>query len=383
MQPTDEGQTDEQEPADADPRRRVVVGVLADPDLPASVARRLPDVLPGVLAQQVSDRVCWVVDAVCEPFEVMAPDTSRLIDKARARVRDTPWDLAIGLTDVPMRARGGVVLAEISNAGRVALISLPALGGLRLRRRTVHLVVAIVDWLTRDLTGRDADTPPDRPRLRRRIFAASHAHVLVPPDDGIGVEIITARRWGLPRLLAGVVRANRPWKLALGLSTALAGAFTGSAFGVLYSAVWQLGAALSPARLVSVTVGAIAALVFWLIVGHDLWERGSDRDRVGGTGLRNAGTVLTIGFGALMFFLALSAVTTIAAAVVIPPDYLASRIGRAVDWRSYLTVGLMASVLGTVAGAVGSGLEDDETVRRATYGYREQERWREVRRDQR
>jgi hypothetical protein len=93
--------------------------------------------------------------------------------------------------------------------------------------------------------------------------------------------------------------------------------------------------------------------------------------------------MLTLGFGAVMFFLALFTISTVAAAVVIPPKYLASQIGGPVDWRGYVTIGLMASALGTVAGAVGSGLEDDETVRRATYGYREQERWREVRRDQR
>jgi hypothetical protein len=381
VQASDEGQDDEQGHAEADARQRVVVGILADPDLPAAVARPFPDILPGMLAKQVSDSVCWAVEAVCEPFEAMAPDTSRLIDKARERVQHTSWTLAIGLTDMPMRAEGGVVLAEISNVGRVALISLPALGGLRLRRQSAELIVAVVDWLTRDVTGRGAGTQPDGPRLPRRALAAAHARVLVPPDDDVGIEVVTARRWGLPRLLAGVVRANRPWKLALGLSTALAGALTGSAFGVLYSAVWQLGAALSPMRLAAVTLGAIAALVFWLIIGHDLWERGSDRNRVGGTWLRNAGTVLTLGFGALMFFLVLFAITTVAAAVVIPPDYLAAQIGRPVGWWSYPTVGLMASVLGIVAGAVGSGLEDDETVRRATYGHREQERWREVRRD--
>lgn len=91
--------------------------------------------------------------------------------------------------------------------------------------------------------------------------------------------------------------------------------------------------------------------------------------------------MLTVALGAVVFFLALFAVTLVAAAVVIPPDYLASILVQPVDWRDYLTVALMASVLGTVAGAVGSGLEDEKTVRRATYGYREQERWREVRRD--
>jgi hypothetical protein len=32
----------EQGPADADARQHVVVGILADPDLPASIARRFP-----------------------------------------------------------------------------------------------------------------------------------------------------------------------------------------------------------------------------------------------------------------------------------------------------------------------------------------------------
>jgi hypothetical protein len=353
---------------------RMVVGVLTDPDLPASIARRLPDRLPGVLSRRVSDEVDWVVEAVRDPFEVKAPDDDRLINKAKQRVRDTNWDLAVGLTDVPVRDGERVVLAEVSEPDRVALVSLPALGGLRIGRRAAEAIAAVVGRLVTDLPGRDGATPP------RRTAGTAHAAALsTPGDDDVGVEIVATRGWGLPRLLAGMVRTNRPWQLVLGLSTALAGALTGSAFGILYSTIWQLGAALSPVRLTAVTLGAIGTLVLWLVVGHDLWERDPPGGRAAqATWLRNTSTVLTIAFGAVIFFLTLFVLNAVAAAVVIPPDYLASTVGRPVGWYSYLTVALMATVLGTVAGAVGSGLENDATVRRATYGYREQERWREV-----
>jgi hypothetical protein len=363
---------------------RVVVGLLADPDLPASIARRLAEDLPELLTRSVSDRVTWEVEAVCDPFEATMPESDRLINKAKGRVRGTNWDLAIGITDMPVRDKDRVAVAEISSVDRVALLSLPALGGLRLRHRATAAIVPIIDFLTPDIPRADGTGAPDSPRFRPRRFGSSHSTRLVKPDDDeVDTEVVAARRSGSVRLLAGIVRANRPWQLVLGLSTALAGALTGAAFGVLYSTMWQLGAALSPVRLTVISLGAVATWTLWLIVNHDLWERGPAWEwRITALRLRNLGMLLTVGFGAMMFFLALFAITTTAAAVVIPPEYLASQLERPVNWLSYPRIGLMASVLGTVAGAVGSGLEDEETVRRTTYGKREQERWREVRRDQ-
>ncbi|AVH23534.1 hypothetical protein [Nocardia cyriacigeorgica] len=350
----------------------VIVGMVADPDLPARLAHELSTALPDLLARRVRD-VDWQVEVVYDPFEAMYPDDEHLIDKAAQHVRDTDWDLALCLTDLPMRAADGVVLASLDERHHVALISLPALGGWRLRHRLQELAVRTVDAL-RPREGR----APDRELRLPRPF---HRATLDANDDI--ARVLLGRVTGMPRLLAGMVRANRPWQLFLGLSSALAGALAGTAFGVLYSTIWQLATALEPVRLAGVVVTAVAALMIWTIAGHGLWERDDPTGMAKGHDLtlRNAGTIATVAVGTIVFFAALFLLTCAAVGLIIPPTYLASVLGRSVGVGDYLTIAAMASALGTVAGAVGSGLEDDTTVRRATYGYRERERRDRVARD--
>ena len=86
--------------------------------------------------------------------------------------------------------------------------------------------------------------------------------------------------------------------------------------------------------------------------------------------------MLTVVNGVAVFFFALFALNLAAAALVIPAHHMATVLGHPVGAIDYLRISLMSSVLGTIAGAVGSGLEDDETVRRAAYGTRRQIRQR-------
>jgi hypothetical protein len=62
-------------------------------------------------------------------------------------------------------------------------------------------------------------------------------------------------------------------------------------------------------------------------------------------------------------------VTAAAAALLIDPSVLGSTLGRPVGPSDYLTRAWIISSMATVGGAIGSGLEDEETVRAAAYGY--------------
>ncbi|HEX2133553.1 MAG TPA: hypothetical protein VHH15_18575 [Actinophytocola sp.] len=347
--------------------RRVAIGVLADPGLPATLVDHLNETLDDDLRAAFGESVHWTVDTVHDPFEAMYPDYTQLRAKAREHVRDTVWDVVICVTDQPMRDESGVFVASLDAAARVAVISLPALGGFRPRHRLRATLVAIIAHLAAPSAG--------TAELRRRLPEPA-SHVLDAEPDSSNLNIIDPRRSAVSRLLAGMVRVNQPWRLLAGLSTALAGALTGIAFGLLYSSIWTLSTALGPIRLAGLIVVAVTALTVWIIAGHRLWERRDGRDVQ--VRLRNVSTVVTVTVGALAFFLTMFAISLGAVALVIPPDYLATTLGRAVDVTDYVVIAAMASVLGTLAGAVGSGLEDDTTVREATYGYREQERHRRV-----
>ncbi|WP_232667831.1 hypothetical protein [Pseudonocardia sp. TRM90224] len=349
--------------------RPFVVGILADPNLPTTIAAALARELPHALTAHIDGDRRWTVDTLHEPFEVVTSH-DRLIDKARARVHGTNWDIALCITDIPIRTGNGVVVADVSHRDRVALISLPALGGWRLRRRAADVAVAIVGEFVDEPGARGARSA-GATRLGRRT-ADGDGDV----DVDVDVELVLDHGAAPLRLLAGTVRANRPWQLAAGLSTALAGAAAGSAFGILYTAIWRMAVVLEPWRLTAASLAALAVFATWLVAGHGLWERVPDDRRL--SALLNAATLLTVSIGVVLFSLVLFVLNAAAAALLIPPPYFAEVAGQPVELADYVRVALLSTVMGTVAGAVGSGLENDAAVREAAYSTRRKQRWADM-----
>ena len=67
-------------------------------------------------------------------------------------------------------------------------------------------------------------------------------------DDG-EIGFVASRVTGRLRLVAGMVRANRPGRALLGLSKLLVGAFGTAAFALATNSIWQMGDALDGLRL--------------------------------------------------------------------------------------------------------------------------------------
>jgi uncharacterized membrane protein len=167
-----------------------------------------------------------------------------------------------------------------------------------------------------------------------------------------------------------MVLANRPWRLVRDLEFALAAALATAAYAVVTSTIWPLADTMDPVRLIAVAILAIAILVTWLVVAHGLWERPSGQADPERVRLANKVTLVTLVIGVACFYAALFVVVTAASLIVIESSFMEKTLGHSVGLGSYLTVAWVATSLATVAGAVGSGVETDEEVREALYGYR-------------
>jgi hypothetical protein len=351
---------------------RVVVGLLADPDLPAELAERLAGELPELLADRLDDQVAWQIRVGCERFDLA--DEEWILAVARESRQREGWDLVVCLTDLPRRSGLRPIVAEASVSDGVALASLPALGARQLYQRARALVIGLVAELDRE--RRQLPQAGHELRSTRGSRFVASIRRVVPSDEGVNVRFVLPGVRGQARLLAGMVRANRPWRLITGLSGALAAALAAGAFAVVTSDLWQLADSLGPLRLSVVTVLSIGAMVAWLVIDHELWERPGGRVARDRARLFNAATVLTVVLGVACLYMALLVATLAAAWFLITGELLSQNLQHRVGWPDYVTIAWLASSIATVGGALGSGLESDEAVRAAAYGYRQQERGR-------
>jgi hypothetical protein len=172
-----------------------------------------------------------------------------------------------------------------------------------------------------------------------------------------------------------MVHANRPWQLVLGLSRALVGAFASGAAGLATNTIWQFADTMAPWRMAAGTVLSIAAMVTWLIVDHELWERPespTERDRAV---LYNVSTLITLTIGVAVLHVALFCTLLFTTALVLTPQLFSRTIGHPVGVLDYLKLAWLLASIATIGGALGSGLEDDDAVKSAAYGVRQRQRF--------
>lgn len=319
------------------------VGLVADPAKPAQIACRMRDLGPV----DGSDRDVWDVEVVDEPFAVESEDVGTALRRLTDHAHEHHWDVVVGLTELPVRDDDGrYMLVETDPQRRTAVVSLPALGGLRMHARTRHAVRTLVSGMADPATSQ------------------GEHRVHLPRLGG---------RW---RLLLGMVLANRPWLLVPGLKSALVAALTTGAIATINSTVWLLAGSLAWWRLALATIVSIALVVAWLVIDGKLWERPDQssaeaRER---SRLYNASTLLTLLAGVTICYVALYLVNLAWALFILDPAVMGGFLQQSLGYRDLFVLAWFVASAATVGGGLGSGLASDEAIRAATYSKREEER---------
>lgn len=330
---------------------RSTLGLLVPPQIPEEVAEKLADDLRDLLPAHGEGTEEWeltfarderVPDAEGDrrPAHPDARHDSEELDAVQDFKQEQGWDAAVCVTDLPLRAGSRALVGEARRQDRVALVSLPALGPVRWRRRAR----TALRTLLRDVLE-CAEGDSDRVLLRS------------PPV------------WGHVRVVTGMVRANRPWRIVLRLSFMLAGALATGAFALVTSDIWMLSDTLGALRLAILSVVSIASMVLWLIFVHDLWERPSGSGALEQAALFNAVTTVSLTLGVVCLYAALFVLTLAGGTFIVEASVFESTLKHPVDLGSYLTLAWMTSSMATVGGALGSGLESDIDIREAAYSY--------------
>jgi hypothetical protein len=176
------------------------------------------------------------------------------------------------------------------------------------------------------------------------------------------------------RLLAGMVRANRPWRAFAGLSSAVVAAFAAGAYAEINQTIWRLSQALSSGRLLAVTLISVVSIVAWLIIANGLWERPGRYRDAQDTRLYNAATALTITLAVLCGYAVLFLLILGVSGLVIDGKVFTAETHCRADLDAYLSLAWFAASIATVGGGLGSGLEGIEEVREAAYGHHQRRR---------
>ena|SRR5215217_571324 len=208
--------------------------LIADPGAPAAIAERLSDSLPTALTDSAPADDKWDVSVRRHAYPIDEhTEVSEVVGTVDPGAETE--DIVIYLTDLPRRQGTTPVITDISVPNRFGVISIPGVGGVFIDHRVRNLAQTVVAEVT------DQNHNTSVKRLTR-----------IQDDDVIRYVAPTAM--SRLRLLAGMVYANRPWRLVTGMSKVMMAAFASGAVSLAYPTIWQLSATMGPWRLSTATI---------------------------------------------------------------------------------------------------------------------------------
>ncbi len=366
--------------------KKIVVGLIAAPELPAAIGKKYIEKIPHHLQQQIEKDVSWEMEFIVDPLTGAAETVGEMLEKAIEIKKEEGWDYAVCLTDLPLFHNKNIVGADISLHHAVAQLSIPVFGWLPTKKRIEKSIIQIIReiyYYKGNSDKIDEVEKSDPEVVLQKQFPVSRVKRLSSDDDYVGKEaryIVFPKKLGILRLVMGMTQANQPMSIMPSFKRIIAVAFSTGIFGLIFSTIWELSYLLSTYRLLGLNAAAIGLMVFWIITAHNLWESPATRTEAKLRRLYNQTTVLTLLISVLSYYAVLFILFLIAIVIVIPPDVFVFSINLEEEFTFlyFLRLAWIATSISTIVGAIGASLENEELVRDITYGYRQKRRYNDI-----
>lgn len=317
----------------------------------AALATLLEDAYPGLT---------WDVVVLREELGDEDDDALDLLEITRDRMLDEDWDIAVGVTAGTLQLGRHTRTEQVSPVHAAGVLSLA-----HLEEPPVHAVARVVG----EILGIDPDD--DAPSAADRRSAARWARQLADDVEHREREnplAYAARVTGRNmRMLAGTVRANKPWTLAVSLTRSTSTALATGALTLTTTDLWMLSAEYNGVQMAVLGAVAVLAVTLSLIVGAHLWERPRRRAEREQVTLFNIATALTVLLGVIVLHVLLMLAALVGALLLVDANVFHDVTGDSATPLQYVKFAWFVGGLATIGSALGAGLEDDDAVRAAIF----------------
>src|SRR5699024_7047599 len=396
-------------------------GILAEPGQAAKVTDEVIHFLPDKLRAETGEEKNWEMEWMIDPLTGAAETAEEILDNVNIMKQGRECDYAICLTALPLFHTGNIVAADISFHYQVAQISIPAYGMPPVKKQVeqsmLHLLKELYEASSMDIESemgqqstkqrstessksdfplRMAEREEVNPANQNQSSEEQHNQKADDPEDDesgkekadnepneryIDVRFLAVPKFlGLIRLIIGMTFSNNPLKIMAAFKGVLAIAFATGAFALVFPTVWKLSHYFSIFRLIVIMFVAMLGLAFWIILIYKLWESPSSKNNPAIRRLYNGATISTMVIDVAGYYAVLFLLFFTASAIFIPPDYLASNLpdNGQLSFFNYMRIAWAEASIATIVSTMGAGLEDEETVRNLTYGFRQKQRYNEM-----
>ncbi|MDX6153106.1 hypothetical protein [Marinococcus sp. PL1-022] len=390
---------------------RYTLGLIAAPDLPKEICDQMAEELPDLLHNYVDDRRQWDVEVVLEPFAGVTEQAESVIQEAQKHRDHHTWNYALCFTDLPIVDGKRLVIADASSDRDIGLISLPSLGAMPMKKRVREAMMQLVNEMHHGSSEEERERQNERieenqeeleehendhsyqvrgrgsrelmgNRLYERFFPIQRT-VYKNNEESQHVRFYANLNMrGRTRLLSGMVLANRPWTIFPAFKSVIALAFATGAYSLIFPSFWTLSDTYGFWRFLIVMITAMLTMTVWFIAAHGLWEKESQASSTFLARSYNKATTATIGIAVIHYYLVLFILFIVVSLLFIPASQLTLNLQGTVGVMTYLKISWLACTVATLGGALGAGLEKEETVLKATYGYRQRVRHEQTKPEQ-